>query len=432
MTVEIFDQEVQTKVLTDHRLPTEECRARVGEILSQANDEGMNYAKDQAKAFLVYQVYKNFVIDSVDAVKAMDYNKIDQLYAKAQEIRFGSMGGLDDDFLPSLSVVEDKEPQWFWQDRLLLNELNIIVGIQGTGKSYFTHWLAAMISTGRKLPGTNWPTPKGRVIFLSYEDPSHRIKRRVKNCGGDTDLIGLIRGGGGGRMFSLVTDLPRLRVILKKYPDTVMLVVDPVISFFGLGKADTNKGSDVRAVLGPLMKLADEFRVTVVGVMHLNKSGDMDPIHRIAGASAFGELARTVHLIAKNKNDHHLRHFSPMKNNEGPEAPGLNWVITESGTVEFADGQTTPTLEEQLSPHPKPKSKKQLAKDFLLETLKNGPMLAEEVNGLAENEGINHWTLENAKKEMGVHSTRRRDGDGTWQEGKWEWSIPPELTSKAS
>ena len=79
----------------------------------------------------------------------------------------------------------------------------------------------------------------------------------------------------------------------------------------------------------------------------------------------------------------------------------MTWSIVSDGAVGFSEGQTPPPVEEQLSPHPKPKSKKQQAKEFLVETLKNGPMLAEEVEGLAENEGINHWTLVSARQELG-------------------------------
>jgi hypothetical protein len=430
ITVDILDGEFQ-KLLREPRVPAEEYSRRYTHILDQVSEEGLAYAKDQARDWLIYQAYKATIIASVDAVKAKDFDKIDQLYAKAQEIRFGSIGesGLE---VVNLADVEDRDPEWFWQDHFLKNELNIIAGIQGTGKSYFTHWLAACVTTGRQFPGTFWPTPKGRVVFLCYEDPPYRVKRRINACGGDASFVSIVRGTKRGELFSLQTDLPRLRAELKKLPDTVLLIIDHVVSFFGLGKADTNKGSDVRAVLLPLCKLAEEFHVTLLGVMHLNKSGDMSPIHRLSGASAFGEVARTVWLIERDKADKNRRYFSPLKLNDGQEPPAMTWSIGPDGAVGFSEGQTPPPIEEQLSPHPKPKSKKQQAKEFLLQTLQNGPMLAEEVDGLAENEGINHWTLESAKKEMGVVSTRRTDGEGSWQEGKWEWSLPPELTSKAS
>ena len=429
ITVEILDAEFQ-KLLLEPRLPADEYSRRYAHILDQVSEEGLAYAKDQARDWLVYQAYRTTIIASVDAVKARDFDKIDQLVAKAQEIRFGSIGesGLE---VVNLADVEDRDPEWFWQDHFLKNELNIIAGIQGTGKSYFTHWLAACVTTGRQFPGTFWPTPKGRVVFLCYEDPPYRVKRRIVSCGGDVCRVSIIRGTKRGELFNLVTDLPRLRAELKKLPDTVLLVIDPVASFFGLGKADTNKGSDVRAVLLPLCKLAEEFHITLLGVMHLNKSGDVSPIHRLSGASAFGEVARTVWLIERDKADKNRRYFSPLKLNDGQEPPAMTWSIEPSGAVGFSEGQTPPPVEEQLSPHPKPKSKKQLAKDFLLETLKNGPMLAEEVEGLAENEGINHWTLDNAKKELGVLSIRQKDPEGTWQEGKWAWSLPSGAASRA-
>ncbi len=423
---DILDAEFQKtlKLSREAQLLKEEYQTRYISILTLADSkEGLDYARDEAQRWLVHQVYKMMLTASVDIFKAKDkdYSEIDKLLAKAQEIRFGSTGesGLD---VINLADVEDKDPEWFWQDHFLKNELNLIVGIQGCGKSYFTHWLAASVTTGNQFPGTLWPTLTGRVVFLCYEDPPYRVKRRITSCGGDVSLVEIIRGTKGGKMFSLVTDLPRLKAVLKKCPDTVLLIIDPVASFFGLGKADTNKGSDVRAVLLPLCKLAEEFGVTLVGVMHLNKSGDQTPIHRIAGASAFGEVARTVWLITER--DDGTRFFSPMKLNEAAKPPRMNWIITKDGAVEFPEGQTPPSVEEQLDPRPKPKTKKQLAQEFLLETLKNGPMLAEQVEGLAENEGINHWTLTSAKQELGVLSRRQQDEDGNWPDAKWVWSLP--------
>jgi len=422
ITVEILEAEFQ-KLLAEPRLPAEEYGRRYFHILGQVNPEGLAYAKDQARNWLIQQAYMRAIIASVDPVKTREFDKIDQLFAKAQEIRFGSIGesGLE---VVNLADVEDKEPEWFWQDHFLKNELNIIAGIQGTGKSYFTHWLAACVTTGRQFPGTFWPTPKGRVVFLCYEDPPYRVKRRIISCGGDVGRVSIIRGTKRGELFNLATDLPRLRAELKKLPDTVLLIIDPVASFFGLGKADTNKGSDVRAVLLPLCKLAEEFHVTLLGVMHLNKSGDVAPIHRIAGASAFGEVARTVWLITEKEDN--VRYFSPMKLNEAARLPKMNWTISKEGAVEFPEGQTPPpSIEEQLSPRPKEKNKKQKCAEWLLEMLKSGPLLKSEILEMwSKDEGGSETTLNLGKQLAGVRS-RRRPVEGAKEIGwPYEWYLP--------
>ena len=276
------------------------------------------------------------------------------------------------------------------------------------------------------MPGAIDPTPLGSVLFLSCEDTKERITRRLIRCGGDKTKAAVIKGKKGGGMFSLVEDLPKLRAELKKRPDVVLLIVDPVTAYFGVGKIDTNKGTDVRAVLDPLSQLAQEFKLTIIGVMHLNKSTEVSALQRISGASAFGEVARAVWLVEKDKSPEkkEVKYFTPLKVSDGQEPGALAWKINVEGAVEFLANETPPSVEEQLSTRPWQKTKKEIAKEFLLATLCGGPMLAEEVEGMAADEGINKYTLEAAKRELKIGSIKNPDGQGNWQKGPISWVLP--------
>jgi RecA-family ATPase len=426
--IEELTQELDSYLATSKRpLPTEVYSEQFIKILSdgavQACGKGFQYILDQVAKWIHYQSVKIAILKSINLLqKTRDYDGINKEIAEATSGAALSTG-LD---IIDLTDVEPNEPDWFWPDRLFKGELNLLVGLAWVGKSYFTAWLASSVTAGRPLPGTSDPPPQGSVLFLSCEDTKERITRRLVRCGGDKTKAAVIRGKKGGGMFSLVEDLPKLRAELKKRPDVVLLIVDPVTAYFGVGKIDTNKGTDVRAVLDPLSQLAEEFKLTIIGVMHLNKSTEVSALQRISGASAFGEVARAVWLVERDKapEKKEIKYFTPLKVSDGQEPEALAWKINVEGAVEFLTNETPPSVEEQLSARPRQKTKKEIAKEFLLATLRGGPMLAEEIEGMAADEGINRYTLEAAKRELKIGSTKNLDGQGNWQKGPISWILP--------
>lgn len=60
-------------------------------------------------------------------------------------------------------------------------------------------------------------------------------------------------------MFSLVTDLPLLKQKIEEVSDVRMVQIDPISAYLGVGKVDSYRTTDVRAVLAPLVDLAAEM-----------------------------------------------------------------------------------------------------------------------------------------------------------------------------
>jgi putative DNA primase/helicase len=65
--------------------------------------------------------------------------------------------------------------------------------------------------------------------------------------------------------------LETLRQKIKSMGDVKLVIIDPISAYFGIGKIDSFRTTDVRAVLTPLATLAAEMKVAIVGVMHFNK-----------------------------------------------------------------------------------------------------------------------------------------------------------------
>ena len=60
------------------------------------------------------------------------------------------------------SEIEPKDVQWTWDQVLVRGGLNLLAGIEGTGKSWLTLFIAAAISRGWALPGEDETDDRGR------------------------------------------------------------------------------------------------------------------------------------------------------------------------------------------------------------------------------------------------------------------------------
>jgi hypothetical protein len=423
-TEDEFLQEL-TSFLENSRVPkpAEVYMEQVAEIMAKGCTADFAYIRDQVAEFARFQAMKNAIIKGVSHLqKDRDYDAIKAEIDSAVSVGT-STGDLD---VLDLEEVERKEIEWFWHNKIPRAKLSLIVGDPATGKSWFTMFLAACVTTGAPLPHSAHRTEKGRVVILSAEDDAEdTIVPRLEDCGGDKSLVHLIRGTKQGKMFNLAEDLDRLRAYLQAKGGVRVIIIDPISAYIGTGnKVNSHKDTDVRGILSPVVKLAKDFDVTVIGVMHLNKSQDLEAIYRVSGSMAFVAQARSVWLMTqetRENEDKTLRYFSPVKANLSAVQDGLVWRV-QNGRPEFFDpGIQPPPVQEQLGPRqPDRTSKLSEAVHWLRDLLKDGePMEQAEIVGLAMAEGISRSTLDRAKKELGVKSEKMPGGSSPWT-----WVLP--------
>jgi hypothetical protein len=96
-------------------------------------------------------------------------------------------------------------------------------------------------------------------------------------------------------------------------------------AYLGTGtKAKEN--TDVRRVLTPLVKLAEEFGVLLLANNHLNKNGGK-ALYRILDSIAFVALGRTIHLVVEDADNRENKKFLCDKSNIGSKPLGLTYLI---------------------------------------------------------------------------------------------------------
>jgi putative DNA primase/helicase len=337
------------------------------------------------------------------------------------------------------STIEMEAHEWLWPDHFAIGELGLIVGMPDKGKGLITCDIAARVTQGSMWPlGVGPPAQRGNVVILSAEDNLKKtIIPRLKTAGAELSRVHIadmvIQPLHFDEMFNLATDLDLLRQKVLAVGDVKLILIDPISAYLGT-KLDTFRTSQVRAVLAPLVALADELRVAIIGVMHFNKNIDVDDIvARVSDSLAFAATARHV-FGAVDDPENKRRLFVKGKNNisqsdikaiaytskvrvvgkdahtgKDIEAPYVDWI----GYVDIS------SVEAMQAAGNKKSGEKARAIEFLREILKNEPMLQEDVEEGARAEDISGATLQRAKK--GVVKSKKDGPDG-----KWRWHLKSE------
>lgn len=333
--------------------------------------------------------------------------------------------------------------RWFWPGRFALGKLGLIGGLPDKGKGLISADIIARCTTGAEWPCNEGRAPQGNVIWFTAEDDNEdTVIPRLAAAGADlkrVHIVGMTKNANGTRMFNLATDLPLLEQKLEQIGDVVLVIIDPVSAYLGVGKVNNSSTTDVRGMLAPLTKLAEEKRVAIIGIMHFNKKADVtNALLRIADSLAYVAAARHVYVVVDDAENEKARLFVKAKNNLASDKHALRfmvglrevgrdpdtqepiWVphvvwdsqhveVTATEAMEAAEGGGTKRAVQRE------------AEEFLKSKLARGPVSKEEIEDEAEALGISvSGALKRAKKKLQI-KTRKEKGK---VDGKWFWELP--------
>ena len=327
----------------------------------------------------------------------------------------------------NLADIEEKPIRWLWYNRIPQGMFTLLAGDPGLGKSYHSLDIAARITTGASWPDkTDLPenkAPCGSVIILTAEDPlASVVKPRLRQLGADLSKVFAIesvtiKDPGRGQYetaFDLDNDLPALKKAIKQ--DTKLIIVDPISAYYGRD-TDSHRDADLRRILRPVCKLAEETGVAILAISHLNKSGTGKAIYRALGSIALIAAARTVWLLTNDPDEPESdrRLLTPCKHNILIKPTGLAFKITDGKLVYEAD-EIGLSSDEALGQSAIAAPKREKAVQWLRDTLTGQATASIEIERLAKESGITAWTLRGAKKELGIVSypLTQPDGKTAW------------------
>jgi len=325
-----------------------------------------------------------------------------------------------------LSDVMSERMDWLWPNRIPANKLTILSGDPDKGKTWLALDVIARLTTGRKFPDGSFPTVYGhypndglnfrfQALYASAEDgKGDTIRPRLDMLRGDPSrvrVLDFVIHDGKRATLDIGKHLEKLDTWLAKHPLVRLVVLDPLAAF--LGRIDSHRNSDVRAVLSPVKELAEKRHVAIIGINHLNKAEGGSAMYRGIGSIGFMAAARSSWLVVPDpKRKDERRFFLPVKGNLAPENPGgLAFLVGKSaGGFLWEEGRVDLNADDALSPFvPSEDSRapaKREAKEWLLSELKDGPKLATEILEKAKADMICEKTLKTAKKELEVFSDR--------------------------
>ena len=310
----------------------------------------------------------------------------------------------------------------------LCRKLHIIAGRPSTSKSTITLGWVAQITTGKDwIDGS--PCDGGRVVIWSGEDAADdTIVPRLIAAGADLSMVKIVttttESKGAKRPFSPATDMAALNAAMRDLDDVAMLILDPVVSVVG-AKQDSHKNSEVRGALQPVVDLAEQLDIAVLGVSHFTKgTAGGDPIERVTGSLAFGAVPRIVFATVAEAGKLKSFRWVIAKSNIGPEGGGAEYAVevhqikvgdveVETTTVKWGTvlaGNARKLIEEVEGTGNgagRPNDKMQAAITLINRKMIDGkPVLVGDLQAAADLAGVSWDTMKKARRGSGIVSEK--------------------------
>jgi len=345
----------------------------------------------------------------------------------------GSLKIQSSDWQPVVTCLADVEPRsvnWLWPNRIPLGRLTLLAGVPGLGKSFVTCDLAARITTGADFPD-GCKTEVGSVLLIACEDdPGDTIRPRLDAHNADSSKVHLLSaarldkrdGSEANEVMFTLNNISILRQTLIGIPDCRLVVIDPIGSYLGSG-TKANSDNEVRAVLAPLAKLAEEFNVAILIIAHTRKAEARHADDMVMGSRAFTGIARAVWHLMEDPDNADRRLLLPGKCNIASKQDGLSFQIAGfPATIRWNEEPESRTANEVLSEIATGKGKGSSAVDEAIEWLKHylsdGQQPGKQVVEAAKKDGIAERTLRRASDQLKV---RKKPGNFG---GPWVWELP--------
>ena len=170
------------------------------------------------------------------------------------------------------------------------------------------------------------------VIWSGEDEWADTLVPRLTANGADLDKVSFVNGTNetGIKMpFDPASHMPQVVETLKRYPDTRLLILDPIIAVAAEAR-DGYRANDIRKALEPVVALAQSLDVAVLGVHHFLKrhgAQTSDPLDRVLGSQAWGAVARMVMVVDSISTG---RALMRAKSNLGPTAGGYGYTLEDT------------------------------------------------------------------------------------------------------
>lgn len=203
----------------------------------------------------------------------------------------------------TMDQIKAEKVDWLWDNRIPIGRLTLLDGDPGSGKSFLSLEIASRVSKGEALPFGGKKRSPANVLLMSCEDGyNDTVRPRLDRLGADVSRIAIPNPQKG-----LSTTLLNASFIEQAVKELgpLLVVIDPIVAFAG-GK-NTDKANEVRALLSPLMSIAERYALACLVVRHFTKQVDAKAMYRGGGSVDFMAACRCAFIIVESKEEPNTR-----------------------------------------------------------------------------------------------------------------------------
>jgi RecA-family ATPase len=316
----------------------------------------------------------------------------------------------DDIVVHTLDEFEEKDIEWLIPGYVPKEQITIVAGTGGVGKTSVWVSLVADLSSGKATvfeKGSDTAQYVQRkplhVMFFSGEDTvEHVLRKKLRQEGAILKNITTISLEDKHFEKILFGSKYLEAVVAKTKPDVI--IFDPLQSFIG-SKAKMADRNDIRQRMRCLIEFGSRYHTTSIIVMHTNKQQGAWGRNRMADSADLWDIARSVIMCGDTETDG-VKYLSHEKCNYAKPGDtilfktegGHATYFMKSGLKDRDFVLATNRIKRQRSDAPDVEE----AEEMIMSALMEYPdgLLTKELETLLEDGGIKTWAIRKAKANL--------------------------------
>lgn len=289
------------------------------------NQTIFNYASSQVGQGVPFEIALNSAMmlnngwsDPLDDIEVMKTVKSAYKYEPNEKTIYSDNIEESELIIPSLDDYQEEEVEWLIPTYLPKEQITIICGTGGTGKTSVWASLVASLSTGERTLFDGYGDPIKRepatVMFFSSEDTVENvIKKKIREEGGDMRRI-MTLSISDERFEKVKFNSRYLAELIAKYKPA-LCVFDPIQAFVD-GKIKMSDRNAMRQSLRSLIEWGKKYGTAFLIVMHTNKQANVWGRNRMADSADLWDIARCVWMVGDTEQEG-VKYLSHEKSNYG-------------------------------------------------------------------------------------------------------------------
>lgn len=312
--------------------------------------------------------------------------------------------------LQTLDQFDEQDVDWLIRGYIPKEQITMLVGTGGTGKTSVWISLVASLSSGDRtlfdgdieLSFIKKREPM-KILFFSGEDTvEHVIKKKLRAQRANMKNIYTISID-DERFDKILLGSKYLERLLAKYKPA-LCVFDPLQSFLKSGVKMSERNA-MRQTMRSLIRWGKEYGTTFLIVMHTNKLLNVWGRNRMADSADLWDIARSV-LMVGDTEDEGIKYLSQEKSNYGQTRDTLLFK-NENGNPTFhawskAKDRDFVMVQTKKRNETSTVSSSDEAKDVIMSELEDHPegVVANDLGDMLKAIGFKDWAVQKAKSEL--------------------------------